>query len=245
MQGNDIKLEDGYYVTNVLAKLQNINEGDMVTLCNPLTLEEYEITVVGIVDNDMQNAVFTNKKNTAEILGIEESLNNVIMSDVELDIPDSKVMETVKKADAKEQFQNMSNMMNVMVYFLIVLGAIICVASIYVAVNMLVSENRSNISMLKVLGYQDKQINQIVLRINHILLPIGILVSIPLVFASVNWFMAWLAEFIGVLPKAYIAPQSFIYTVMLACLSYFGSLFLLRRKVSKVDMVESLKGNRE
>lgn len=245
MQGNDIKLEDGYYVTNVLAKLQNINEDDKITLCNPLTLEEYEITVAGIIDNDMQNAVFTNKGNVAKILDIEENLNNVIMSDVELDIPDSKVIETVKKADAKEQFQNMSNMMNVMVYFLIVLGAIICVASIYVAVNMLVSENRSNISMLKVLGYQDKQINQIVLRINHILLPIGILVSIPLVFASVNWFMAWLAEFIGVLPKAYIAPQSFIYTVMLVCLSYFGSLFLLRRKVSKVDMVESLKGNRE
>lgn len=118
-------------------------------------------------------------------------------------------------------------------------------ASIYVAVNMLVTENRSNISMLKVLGYKDKLINRIVLRVNHILLPIGIVVSIPLVFASTNWFMAWLADFIGVLPRAYIAPQSFIYTTILACGSYFGSLFLLRRKVSKVDMVESLKGNRE
>lgn len=245
MQGKDISLEDGYYITNVLAILQNVNQGDKLTLCNPLTLEEYEITVAGIIDNDMQNAVFTNKGNVAEILDIEEKYSNVIMSDIELDIPDEKVMETIKKADAKEQFQNMSNMMNVMIYFLIGLGAVICVASIYVAVNMLVSENRSNISMLKVLGYQDKQINRIVLRINHVLLPVGIIVSIPLVVASVNWFMGWLAEFIGVLPKAYIAPQSFIYTIILACLSYFGSLFLLRRKVSKVDMVESLKGNRE
>ncbi len=245
MQGKDIGLEDGYYITNVLAILQNVNQGDKLTLCNPLTLEEYEITVAGIIDNDMQNAVFTNKGNVAEILDIEEKYSNVIMSDIELDIPDEKVMETIKKADAKEQFQNMSNMMNVMIYFLIGLGAVICVASIYVAVNMLVSENRSNISMLKVLGYQDKQINRIVLRINHVLLPVGIIVSIPLVVASVNWFMGWLAEFIGVLPKAYIAPQRFIYTIILACLSYFGSLFLLRRKVSKVDMVESLKGNRE
>lgn len=245
MQGKDISLEDGYYITNVLAILQNVNQGDKLTLCNPLTLEEYEITVAGIIDNDMQNAVFTNNGNVAEILDIEEKYSNVIMSDIELDIPDEKVMETIKKADAKEQFQNMSNMMNVMIYFLIGLGAVICVASIYVAVNMLVSENRSNISMLKVLGYQDKQINRIVLRINHVLLPVGIIVSIPLVVASVNWFMGWLAEFIGVLPKAYIAPQSFIYTIILACLSYFGSLFLLRRKVSKVDMVESLKGNRE
>lgn len=245
IQGRDINLEEGYYITSIMAMLQNIEAGDIIMICNPLTLEEYEITVAGIVDNDMQNAIFTNKENAAEILGIDEDVSNVIMSDVVLDIPDSKVTQTIKKTDAKEQFQNMSNQMNVMIYFLIGIGAIICVASIYVAVNMLVTENRSNISMLKVLGYKDKQINQIVLRINHILLPIGILVSVPLVFASTNGFMVWMAEFIGVLPQAYIAPVSFVYTTILVCCSYFVSIFLLRRKVSKVDMVESLKENRE
>lgn len=244
-EGNDIVLEEGYYITSVTAMLQNVQTGDDMTLLNPLTLEEFEITIAGIIDNDMQNAVFGNREDVAEILGIDENVSNVIMSDVELDIPEDKVIQTIKKADAKEQFQNMSNQMNVMVYFLIGMGAIICVASIYIAVNMLVSENRANISMLKVLGYKDKMINQIVLSVNHILLPIGYLCSIPLVFSTTNWFMFFLAEFIGVLPKAYIAPQSFIYTAILTCLSYFGSLFLLRRKVSKVDMVESLKGNRE
>ncbi|MBQ7925727.1 MAG: FtsX-like permease family protein [Lachnospiraceae bacterium] len=243
--GEKISLKGGYYITNVLAMLQNVESGDTLTICNPLTLEKHEITVAGILANDMQSAIFTDREKAADILGIETDLSNVIMSDTVLDIPDSKVIQTVKKTDAKEQFQNMSNQMNVMIYFLIGIGAIICVASIYVAVNMLVAENRSNISMLKVLGYKDKGINQIVLRVNHILVPIGILVSIPPVFASINWFMVFLAEFMGVLPKAYVTPQSFLYTVILVCCSYFGSLFLLRRKVSKVDMVESLKDNRE
>ena len=245
IDGSSICLEDGYYITSVMSMLQDIQSGDLLTLCNPLTLEEHEVTITGIIDNDMQNAIFTNRENAAKLLGIDENVSNVIMSDIVLDIPDSKVIQTIKKSDAKEQFQNMSNLMNVMIYFLIVIGSIIYVSAIYVAVNMLVTENRSNISMLKVLGYEDKQINQIVLRINHVLLPIGILVSIPLVFASTNGFMVFLADFIGVLPKAYIAPQSFVYTVVLVLCSYFGSLFLLRRKVSKVDMVESLKGNRE
>lgn len=245
IDGNEISLNDGYYITSIMAMLQDVQTGDKMILCNPLTLEEFEITVAGILDNDMQNAVFGNKEDVAELMGIDENVSNVVMSDVALDIPDSKIIQTIKKDDAKEQFQNMSNQMNVMVYFLIGIGAIICVASIYVAVNMLVTENRTNISMLKVLGYRDKQINQIVLNVNHILLPIGILLSIPLVFASTNWFMVFLAEFIGVLPKAYVAPWSFVYMVVLVCWSYFGSLFLLRHKVSKVDMVESLKGNRE
>ena len=245
MEGKDIQVSDGYYMSSVMAMLEGVEAGDVITLSNPLTLEEYEIEIKGIVDQDMQSAVFTSRENVSKILGYEENISNIIMSDVELDIPDSKVSQIIKKADSKEQFENMANMMDVMVYCLIGIGALICVASIYVAVNMLVTENRSNISMLKVLGYKEKQINQIVLRVNHILLPIGILVSIPLVLASTNWFMVFLADFMGMLPKTYIAPKSFVYTIVLVCISYFGSLFCLRRKVAKVDMVESLKGNRE
>ena len=245
MEGKDIQVSDGYYMSSVMAMLEGVEAGDVITLSNPLTLEEYEIEIKGIVDQDMQSAVFTSRENVSKILGYEENISNIIMSDVELDIPDSKVSQIIKKADSKEQFDNVTNMMDVMIYCLIGIGAIICIAAIYVAVNMLVAENRSNISMLKVLGYKEKQINQIVLRVNHILLPIGILVSIPLVLASTNWFMVFLADFMGMLPKTYIAPKSFVYTIVLVCISYFGSLFFLRRKVAKVDMVESLKGNRE
>lgn len=244
-QGNSISLEDGYYITSVMARLHDLKAGDSLTLCNPLSLEETTFTIAGIIDNDMQSAVYGSKANIARMLGMEETVSNVIMSDTELDIPSSKVIQVIKQSDAEEQFQNMTNQMDVMIYFVIGIGAVICMASIYVAVNMLVTENRSNISMLKVLGYKDRQINQIVLNVNHILVPVGFLLSIPLVFASNNWFMGILADFIGALLKAYIAPQSFVYSALLICLSYFGSLCLLRRKVSKVNMVESLKGNRE
>ena len=245
MEGNQINLDEGYFVTSVFAMLQNVKAGDDFVLLNPYTLKEFSVNIKGIINNDMQNAIFCNKKNVAKILGIDENYSNVIMSDVPLEIPESKIIRTIKKADSKESFENMSSQMDVMIYFLIAIGIIICVASIYIAVNMLISENKSNISMLKVLGYDDKMINSIVLNVNHILLPIGYLCSIPFVFLSANWFMAFLAEFIGAFPKSYIAPESFLYTAIVASASYFGSIFLLRKKVSKINMVESLKGNRE
>ena len=245
INGKPISLDDGYYVTSIMAMLHDVQPGEELKLFNPLTLEAVSISVAGIIDNDMQNAIFGAKEPVAGIVGIPIETGNVIMSDVTLSIPDSKIIQTVKQSDAKEQFQNMSNQMDVMLYFLIGMGAVICISSIYVAVNMLVTENRANISMLKVLGYQENEINHIVLRVNHILLPIGFLCSIYPVIASIDWFMVFLAEFIGALPKSYIAPQSFLYTALLVGFSYFGSLFLLKRKVSKVNMVESLKGNRE
>lgn len=113
------RLNDGYYITSVMAMLQDVQAGDRIILCNPLTMEEFGITVAGVLDNDMQNAVFSNKEDVAGIMGIDENASNVVMSDMELDIPDSRIIQTIKKEDAREQFQNMSNQMNVMVYFLI------------------------------------------------------------------------------------------------------------------------------
>jgi putative ABC transport system permease protein len=57
--------------------------------------------------------------------------------------------------------------------------------------------------------------------------------------------MSFLAEYMNAVPKAYISPKSYVLTALITAFSYFGSLLLLRRKVSKIDMVLSLKGNRE
>lgn len=245
INGNSISLENGYYITSVIAELQGYEVGDSLTIYNPLTMEDFTFTIDGIINNDMQSAIYINEKTACDIMGMNQVAYNVILSDEELDIPEDMVLETIHSADSEEQFKNMTGQMDVMIYLVIILGGVICIASVYVAVNMLVTENRGNISMLKVLGYDDRKINQIVLRVNHILLPIGILLSVPCVFATVDFFFKYLADWIGTLVTSYIAPQSYLYTAAFTTVSYFGSLLLVKRKVAKVDMVESLKDNRE
>lgn len=245
MEGNPVDLTEGFFITNVISKLQGFEKGDEIAMINPYTMEKKSVTVAGIIDSDIQSTIFTDKKKAAELMDMDAATGNVIMSDQSIDIPDSLLLQTIKKEDSKEQYDNMTSQMDVMIYAVIVLGAVICVCAVYVAVNMLVTENSSNISMLKVLGYDDKKINRIVLRVNHIVLPIGYLVAIPLVYASTGWMFRFLAEFIGAIIKTYVSPVSYIYTILLVLVSYFGSLFLIRNKVAKVNMVESLKDNRE
>ena len=245
IDGKPVNLKDGFYITNVVAKLQGIAKDDEIVILNPFTLEKKSIQVAGIIDSDIQSTIFTDRASAAELLEMDASAGNVIMSDKALAIPDDKLLQTIKKEDAREQYDNMTSQMDIMIYIVIILGAVICISAVYVAVNMLVTENSANISMLKVLGYDDKNINRIVLRVNHIVLPIGYLAAIPLVYASADWMFRYLAEFIGAIIKTYISPKSFIYTMILVLISYFGSLLLIRHKVSKVNMVESLKDNRE
>lgn len=243
--GNSVSLEDGYYITSLAQLTLGWQAGDTVTVYNPLSLEKKEIKIAGIIRNNVQKSIITSKALAAEITGLDEGSFNCIVSDRTLSIPEVKIAQESKRSDITDQAKTMTKQMDFLLQMMIGLGVIICIAAVYVAVNMLVTESRSNISMLKVLGYRDSQINKIVLKVHHVLLPIGILLSVPCVYAAANVFFLLMVDFGVMLIDTYIEPKSYLISILLTAGCYFGSLWLLRRKVKKIDMIESLKDNRE
>lgn len=243
--GNTVSIEDGYYITSLTQLTIGWQMGDMVTVYNPLSLEEKEIRIAGIIHNNVQKSIITSKTLAAELTGLDENSFNCIVSDHALSIPEAKIAQESKRSDITDQAKTMTKQMDFLLQMIIGLGVIICIAAVYVAVNMLVTESRGNISMLKVLGYRDKQINKIILRSHHILLPIGILLSIPCVYAAAHAFFLLMVDYGVMLIDTYIEAKSYVISILLTAGCYFGSLWLLRRKVKKVDMIESLKDNRE
>ena len=243
--GNSISMEDGYYITSLTQLTFGWQAGDRVTVYNPLSLEKKEIRIAGIIRNNVQKSIITSKALAAELTGLDEGSFNCIVSDRALSIPEAKIAQESKRSDITDQAKTMTKQMDFLLQMIIGLGVIICIAAVYVAVNMLVTESRSNISMLKVLGYRDSQINKIVLEVHHVLLPIGILLSVPCVYAAANAFFLLMVDYGVMLIDTYIEPESYVISILLTAGCYFGSLWLLRRKVKKVDMIESLKDNRE
>lgn len=243
--GNPVFLEDGYYITSLAQLTFGWQAGDRVTVYNPLSLEEKEIRITGIIQNNVQKSIITSKALAAELTGLDKGSFNCIVSDRALSIPEAKITQESKRSDITDQAKTMTKQMDFLLQMLIGLGVIICIAAIDVAVNMLVTESRGNISMLKVLGYRDSQINKIVLQVHHILLPVGILLSVPCVYAAAHAFFLLMVDYGVMLIDTYIEPKSYLISILLTSGCYFGSLRLLRRKVKKVDMIESLKDNKE
>lgn len=243
--GNTVSVDDGYYITSLTQLTLGWQSGDTVTVYNPLTLEKKEIKIAGVIQNNVQKSIIASKPLAAELTGLSEKAFNCLISDGPLPVPESKVSQEVRRSDITDQAKTMTGQMDFLLKIIIGLGVIICIAAIYVAVNMLVTESRSNISMLKVLGYRDQQINKIVLRAHHVLLPVGILLSIPCVYAAAHAFFLFMVDYGVMLIDTYIEPKSYILSIILTVGCYFGSLWLLRRKVKKIDMIESLKDNRE
>ena len=110
---------------------------------------------------------------------------------------------------------------------------------------MLIEENKSSISMLKVLGYRDREINGIVLNVNHILVVMGFLLAVPACVSMLGGVSSAMVSVMHVVLEPTVKTSSVLICGVIILISYFFSLLLLRRKVSKIDMVVSLKGNRE
>lgn len=243
--GEAVSVEDGYYITSLAQMTLGWQPGDMVAVYNPLSLEKKEIRIAGVIQNNVQKCIFTSKELAADLTGLDGRGFNCLVSGSALSIPAEKIAQEIQRSDITGQAEAMTGQMDFMLQMIIGLGVIICIAAVYVAVNMLLTENRSNISMLKVLGYRDKQINRIVLRAHHVLLPLGMLLALPCVYGAANAFFLMMVDYGVMLMEVSIEPKSYIISILLTSGCYFGSLWLLRRKVGKVDLSMCLKDNRE
>ncbi len=244
-EGQEISTKDGYYITSLTAYLCGWETGDRVTLYNPLSLEQIRIRISGIVENDTAQIIYTSRANAAEMTGVDKNAGNMIISEERLDIPENIVESESRKSDLKEQVDTIIDQTSYMIDTMVGLGIMICIASVYVAVNMLVSENRSNISMLKVLGYPDRKIGRIVLGSNHVFLPLGILMSIPAAYAFCGLLFRMFADMMGMLVSPYLELKSCIMAAVLTAGSYLASMHFVGWKTRKVDAAECLKAQRE
>lgn len=244
-EGQEISTKDGYYITSLTAYLCGWETGDRVTLYNPLSLEQIRIRISGIVENDTAQIIYTSRANAAEMTGVDKNAGNMIISEERLDIPENIVESESRKSDLREQVDTIIDQTSYMIDTMVGLGIMICIASVYVAVNMLVSENRRNISMLKVLGYPDRKIGRIVLGSNHVFLPLGILMSLPAAYAFCGLFFRMFADMMGMLVSPYLELKSCIMAAVLTAGSYLASMHFVGWKTRKVDAAECLKAQRE
>ena len=244
-EGQKISTKDGYYITSLAAYLCGWKTGDRVTLYNPLSLEQIHIRISGIVENDTAQIIYASRANAAEMTGVDKNAGNMIISEEKLDIPENIVESESRKSDLEEQVDTIIDQTSYMIDTMVGLGIVICIASVYVAVNMLVSENRRNISMLKVLGYPDRKIGCIVLGSNHVFFPLGIFLSIPAAYAFCGLFFRMFADMMGMLASPYLEVKSCIMAAVLTAGSYLSSMYFVQRKTRKVDAVECLKEQRE
>lgn len=243
--GGEADIEKGWYASSLCSIVLGINEGDEVTIRNVTTLEEHSIKIEGIIENGYNNYIVSTKERAEELTGLEAGSYNAVISNKKLDIDSNDVSYILTKDTLKKQMDSMLGENSSLISTILVIAAIICVSSLFIAISLLISENSTNISMLKVLGYNDRKISGMLLDLNQVLLIPGIGLGIGLGYAALMAYKNRYAALVNAVLPVKLSLSDVIITIVFVCLCYYVSLFFLKMKVNKVNMAESLMDTRE
>ena len=234
-----------YYMTRAAASYYGVQPGDSFTFYHQISMEETTVEIADIIDNDIMLLLLTSKDNAAQIVGVSPDSYNNIISKEKQDLPDEEIQSITDLGGYRDKYETLLSSSSVVYKILLVVGVIICVLLVNLLSGMVLDENTRNISMLKVLGYRNCEIQDLVLRPHHLLVPVCYLLSIPLTLLLTQAILSDTVENSGVYIDTVVQPSTLVIYFVIVLASYAISLLFAARKLQKVDMVESLKEDRE
>lgn len=234
--------DEGVYVTYKLAKTKGYKIGDEISWHVSGNNKYYTSKIVGF-NKDPQNQNLTMTRKYLESLDIEykpDSLyTNVDLSENK-DIAGVTVISNID--NLKEGMDGMLETMKTMLVLIIVIAIILGSVIIYNLGILSYTEKQYQFATLKVLGFKDKQIQKIFIRQNNIVSVISIILGLPAGFYLTDWlFKTAIEEHYDF--GAHINLVSYVLAAIGTFVISYVVSKILAKKIRKIDMVTSLKGN--
>ncbi len=231
-----------------LAESNRLKVGDAITLEYGEEGQTITCTVGYIFDNYTFHYAIMNKSTYESAFGEEFTPDSALVK-----IPEGKSYEYGSALGNDEKIQswnimdegrkNFSETMEKMDYVVILI--IVCAAMLAFIVlfnlnNINIAERTREIATLKVLGFNRGETGSYVFRENFILCILGYVFGIPLGILLHRYVIAQIKMDI-VAYKVVILPQSYLYALLLVALFSLFVDLMMRGKIRRIDMTESLK----
>ena len=234
---------DGIYVTEKLAELSSLKEGD--TLKWRILGEEtwYETPITGMNRDPQNQQLSMSRTFLEETLGKEYHADMLYTNEDLEGIDELPGVETISSVSSlAEQMNSMLSTMNAFIWLLVIISAILGFVIIYNMGILSLSENNYQFATLKVLGFRYSAVRKVFVRQNLWLTLISVLIGLPGGYALTDYIFK---EAIGEHYDFFAMINGRTYLIGMAgtlAISVLSTLYLAR-KLKKIDMVSSLKAN--
>ena len=135
--------------------------------------------------------------------------------------------------------------MNFMMNVLIGGASLIAFSILFVLTALTVEKNYYVISLLKVMGYQKREVRSMILNSYFIYALISALLSIPIALLTLRVIIVVFAEGYGLVLPLEFEWIYIVYTFGAVVLLFFMSTFISRRKINQIPLQEVLQTYRE
>lgn len=233
--------EDKTVVTKSAAKRLGLNKGDKLTLINNSDLKKYEIIVDEICTVNYSGNIYLPMARMNKMLGLPETTYVGLYSDEKLNIDQQLVDKVLTSDDSKAGLEVSIASFRILLYIMAFFAAVIGMVVVYIVTVMLVEENRKNISMLKVIGYQNKEISRLVIKSTSILVWFSYLLAIPITINVIQKLFDAITKNMFIAFEARVELWQGLIGFLFIIGIYYITLALSKRRVLNINMAESLK----
>ena len=229
-------------ISTAYAEKYGVEKGDTITLKDPYGSDKYKFEVGGIYDYPSTIAVFMEQDLFRQTFDYDSDYFNAYFSDQKIkDIDDALISTEITVDDLTKTSRQLIRSMGSMMNLFLVFGALMFVLILYLLSKIIIEKNAQSISMVKILGYNNREINRIYLHSTTIVVILCILITIPissLVMKEVVEvvffeYSGWITYYMPAVTYVEVAASGII------CYAIVG--FLLNRKVKKIPMSDALK----
>ncbi len=137
-------------------------------------------------------------------------------------------------------FDKMMEIMNLLVYFMVIFSVLLIVIVLYNSGNLSFNEREKEFATLKVLGFKSSAIRRLLSTQNLWLSVIGVICGVPLGRVPLQAMMDSNGDAIDW--PCYIAPTTYLIAAVFVMTVSVLVSFLFSRRIKRIDMVEVLKG---
>lgn len=239
---NTASLKDNeVYITNGYADKFSIKKGDKITLKEKYDDNEYEFTVKDMYDYPSSFAIFMSDAAFKNVFDKSEDYYSGYFSDNILDINEKYVATQITLDDltkvSRQLDRSMGETFNLVKIFAVVLFAVL----MFLLTKLIVEKNTTSISMVKILGYSNREISRLYVTSTTIVVAFSVALSIGLSVIIMNYlFRVFMEEMSGWI-SCYYAPHIFPVMFILNITVYAVISFFMMAKIKKIPMDEALK----
>ena len=254
--------DDSVFVTEKAANLLGVSVGDEIELYKQDAIgsavgEPQHLRVTGIAENYVGNLVYVGRASWSKIGGAltdgKDAANPVFSTiffsrgtdtnkgKLSAGLHDLTGVATVEYVDETiNTYRSMLSVVDKVVVVLIVSAAALAFIVLYNLTNINIEERKREIASLKVLGFTRREVDAYIFREIGMLVIIGDIAGLIL-GTFLERFVVTAAEVDYVMFGRLIHPASYGFAFGLTLLFAAAVLVMMRRKLDRVDMVESLK----
>ena len=228
--------DDGAYVCARIARDYNLKAGDELSFSPYDSSEQYTVPVAGVLDSMTEGIFMTDR--FAERTGISYTVSSVLTDAAE--IPDNPhILNTQSKQSIMDSFDTFMDLMNKMIWLLVIAAVILGIVVLYNLGVMSYTERYREMATLKVVGFKDSKIGRLLISQNLWLTVLGIVIGIPAGIGVLQYLLTALAAEYEL--KLVLGVPTWLVSILLTFGVSLAVGLMVARKNKYIDMVAALK----